>query len=379
MSEVISRLADATPAWLSTILREAGYISQGSVVSAEQRVSDAFNSSTAHLRLVYSEEATATPPQDLVLKLQKNHDGENEVQFYRLVAQLGANLPMLAPCFALDYDAQSGNSYLLLEDLSPTHVEPVTRQQLLEGQGVPRADQLDGIADAIAGFHAYWWEHPDLGKYEATAIRPWWRDKETYQQHVERRTREWNSFKQSAASEVSPQIRATYEYVLGRMPALWEEYLEERITQRRQLTLTQGDCYLSNLLCPREVAGEAEEPKGQTYILDLEAVSANFPTYDLAYLMPTFWSPEQRKVHRPEELFLIRYLQRLRKFGVENYNWAMLWRDYQMMVVFMLFDPIWDQTAGASRAYWYPKLHCLVRNFWDMGCGLTLRKLAEKK
>ncbi|GHO46396.1 hypothetical protein [Ktedonospora formicarum] len=378
MSSVISRLEEATPEWLTQTLRENGYLPHGSVVTIEQIPTDAFNSLTAHLRPCYSEDADGAAPRLLILKLQQKQNGRHEAGFYHLVTTQHQNMNMLVHCYAQDYNTQSGNSYLLLEDLSLTHVEPTTRQQLLAGHGLPRADHMDGIADALAGFHAHWWEHAELGQNHITAVRPWYSDKEAYEQHIERCHREWDSFKRTTGDEISSQIRSTYEYVLKRLPSLWKQYLEERIVPRKQITLTQGDCYLTQFLCPREVAGEAQEPKGPSYIYDMEAVSANIPAYDIAYLLATFWTPEQRKESRREEQFLHRYLQRLYKFGVDFYTWPQLWRDYQMMVTFMLFDPIWDQTNGSSRSYWYPKLHCLVRNFWDMGCGLVLRKMAEK-
>lgn len=378
MREIISRLEDATPDWLTHVLHDTGHLPHGTVLTVHQHLTDAFNSQTAHLRVRYSEDVDDEAPRHLILKLQHKHDGEQEVGFYRLIGEHHHTLKMLARCYAQGYDAESGDSFLLLEDLSSTHVAPVTRQQLIDGVGIPRADHLDGIADALAAFHAHWWEHADLGQNAITAIRPWYSDKEAYQQHIERRRREWDSFKRTAGHELTSQVRSTFEYVLKRMPSLWDEYLEERIVPRKQLTLTQGDCYLSQFLCPREVAGEAQEPKGPTYICDFEAVSTNIPAYDIVYLLATFWTPEQRRESRREDQFLHRYLQRLYKFGVDFYTWPQLWRDYQMMATFMLFDPIWDQTAGASHSYWYPKLQCLVRNFWDMGCGLLLRKMAEK-
>ena len=34
----------------------------------------------------------------------------------------------------------------------------------------------------------------------------------------------------------------------------------------------------------------------------------------------------------------------------------------------MIFDPVWDQTSGASEAYWLPKLRCLTGAFKDLDC-----------
>jgi hypothetical protein len=34
----------------------------------------------------------------------------------------------------------------------------------------------------------------------------------------------------------------------------------------------------------------------------------------------------------------------------------------------MIFDPVWDQTGGASEEYWLPKLRCLTGAFNDLDC-----------
>ena len=48
----------------------------------------------------------------------------------------------------------------LLEDLSDTHAPIATRERLLALDGVPDDAQLDRVVDALAGFHAGWWQHP---------------------------------------------------------------------------------------------------------------------------------------------------------------------------------------------------------------------------
>ena len=56
----------------------------------------------------------------------------------------------------------------------------------------------------------------------------------------------------------------------------------------------------------------------------------------------------------------------------DDYPWEALWVDYQLMVTLMIFDPIWDQTSGASHTYWWPKLHCLTDAYMDLNCAALL-------
>jgi hypothetical protein len=99
--------------------------------------------------------------------------------------------------------------------------------------------------------------------------------------------------------------------------------------------------------------------------LDFGDASANLPTYDLVYLLATFWNPTQRAL--AEEQLLRRYLAGLIGAGI-NYSWQQLCNDYRLMLAYMLFDPIWNAVAGADQAYWWPKLQCLAATNDEWQC-----------
>jgi hypothetical protein len=127
--------------------------------------------------------------------------------------------------------------------------------------------------------------------------------------------------------------------------------------------MSNGDCYLSQFLCPKESAA------GQTYLIDFQDVSANIGAYDLVYMFATFWTPAQRREGRREDRLLRRYYAELCANGVQGYSWDDLLTDYRLMLAFIIFDPIWNQTSGSPRSYWWPKLKCLVGAFRDLGCA----------
>jgi hypothetical protein len=85
-------------------------------------------------------------------------------------------------------------------------------------------------------------------------------------------------------------------------------------------------------------------------------------------MFATFWTSEQRKQHGREENLLRRYHAALQAGGISGYSRHDLLRDYRLCVLYMIFDPVWDQTSGASTAYWLPKLHCLTSAFQDLDC-----------
>jgi thiamine kinase-like enzyme len=287
--------------------------------------------------------------------------GREEVAFYQFVQDKRVDLPMLVPCYDAAYSDESGMSHLLLADLSATHITPVTRAQLLAEETMPSWEHLEQMVDAIAGFHAYWWEHPQLGKGLA-GIRTQLDGVDAYRQYTERRKREWSIFTEQAGHLITEEERALYGKVLSHFADLWDLYLAERFGTMRAVTLSQGDCYFIQFLCPTTPGQD------NAYLIDFDSVSANLPAYDLVYMFATFWTPEQRREMGREENLLRRYHNALLAHGVAGYSWHDLMMDYRLCVLYMAFDPVWDQTSGASQAYWLPKLRCLTGAFKDLDC-----------
>jgi aminoglycoside phosphotransferase (APT) family kinase protein len=274
-------------------------------------------------------------------------DGELEVAFYERAAP---RLPAgLAPrCLAAAFDAESGNSHVLLIDLSQSHTAVRTRSQLLHGAGVPARRVIDALMAALARFHSTFWEDPAIGE-TPFGIRPWFSDAAAFANHVRRREHEWALATSVAVDELGGVIGAGYERDLARLPDLWTELLESRITARRHLTLAHGDCYLSNWLQTTDGLDVS--------LIDFDSVSACPPTFDLVFLMATFWTRAQRVAHEGDALAA--YHSALASTGVA-YSWSDLIADYRTMLLLMRFDVIFDIANGSPATYWRPKLACLT-------------------
>ena len=72
-----------------------------------------------------------------------------------------------------------------------------------------------------------------------------------------------------------------------------------------------------------------------------------------------------------EEPVLRRYQRELNRHGIP-YSWEMLCEDYRLSLSYMLFDTVWNATAGSSPDYWKPKLQCLVAAYQDWQCAENL-------
>lgn len=339
---------EITKGWLENILK-------CQLAFVEVRENPAFNSSIVHLQLTYIGETAL--PHNVLVKLNARHDGQNEVQFYRFAKN---SYPAVLPqVLEMEYDPQSGSSFVLLEDISNTHIPPISREQLKSLNGVPSEGQLESIVDSIAQFHAAFWEHPQFGSIpDTTEMRWWYRDETSHQKHLERRRNEWATFLERYKSEVPMEWITIGETALGKLPRLFESRIKPRLDSRQSLTMSQGDCYLTQFLVPRNGTGTA-------FLVDFQDACVNFPTYDLVYMFATFWTRDQR-LHYEENL-LRKYQEKLAMHGI-HYKWEQLCDDYRLCLSYMLFDAVWNATSGSSREYWMPKLTCLIEAYQGWGC-----------
>jgi hypothetical protein len=117
----IQSAKEVTKEWLGEVL--GTQISKVSV-----RENTAFNSSVAHVEVTYVSNLNNLP-EHILVKVNKENDGQNEIQFYQLAENI--NLAMIPRRLGMGYDPQSGSSYLLLEDVSDSHRSPVTPEQLI--------------------------------------------------------------------------------------------------------------------------------------------------------------------------------------------------------------------------------------------------------
>jgi hypothetical protein len=272
---------------------------------------------------------------------------------------------MLAPCYNAAFSAESGQSHCLFKDLSDGHGQ-FNRKQLISLENVPPEWCNQQVIKALAEFHAHWWEHQRLGS-EAVVTQPrwWYKDKAHYERHIERRSRELDQFLQNCADEIPASWLELYTKALANLPALWERYLEPRLTTFKNLTISNGDFYYTQWLY-------SLEPQGQAILIDFQDATANFGTFDLVFLLAAFWTREQRQAQHREEALLKLYHNTLVQKGVQNYSWEALQEDYRLMLAILIFVVVWDQTAGSGKNYWLPKMTCLLAAYEDWNCAALL-------
>lgn len=344
--------SDAMVSMLEAALREAGVLPRGTIAEIAVRRNPTFSSAIYHLALRYRHDAPVEAPRALLLKRNHDHAGAREVALYRLAqGEEGSPLPLL-PCYEASYDPDTGASRLLLADLSASHAPAATTAQLMAGEVLPQRHTLRRLLRALARFHAHWWNDPRLGSDDAPfELHPWFGTAAQFDATVLRWRREWRQFRRSAGAGLPADWIARYEKALDRLPQLWERALARRVEERRCLTLAHGSAYFSRFLIPR--AG-----RGRTYLVDLEGVRANFAAFDLATLLPTFWTPAQQQLTTAYALH--HYHRALLAHGVRDYTFQQLQDDYRLMRYLLRFEPVGDALSGASGSYWRVKMANLL-------------------
>lgn len=363
MNNVLLHSDQATPAWLTGILRQQGFLPNGEVLAIQTQPNAAFNSHSTHLQANYSTDAPSGIPDRFLLKCNLQQPwaipaGVREATFYQTIANWPDHPAMIAPCYDAAIDPGTGNSHILLQDLSATHVAPVIPNLYFDN--LLAEEYLDQVIDTLVRLHAFWWQHSQLGS-GITQLASWCKDETSIRHQQQQWQTAWHDLCEKDGEWFPAQLTTLFETVLTHQFALWERYTKPRFTTLSQLTLTHGDTYLSNFLCPR--SGQA----GITYLIDWQGPEVHRSAMDLVNLLATLWTPPYRAER--EVRALKRYHQGLIAQGVAGYTWQDLVVDYRCALVDWLFQPLQDRLDGASKDYWYSKIQCLAAAFEDWHCA----------
>ena len=357
----IAQLEPSSPDFSSALEEALGI---GSIETVQCVRDDAFNSEVHFLTVNYGSRINA--PKKLILKRNKEHDGALEYQFYSFRKEVPSLLEMVPTCYYADYDKETGISSLLLQDVSDTHRKAAERSLNIGGKAHIEVAAWESILKALAEFHAYWWESPMIGAtYSMFPMRHWYCDEPSYGRHLERRRNEYSIFRIQVGDSCSDAEIGILEETLNLLPSLWRHYMAERISDRQNITLSQGDCYIGQFLVPKDPDHVLAK------IVDFQEVSANLPAFDLGYLL-SFFPPEN---HADAIDSLKRYHAVLKSSGIDTYSFNDLVDDYRLMLCFLIYVPVWDQSYGASESYWRPKFRNVMRDFKSFECMDFLKSI----
>ena len=361
MHQLITAVNQATPTWLTEVLRESGHLPQGQVVAVQPQPGPKAVSLIIPLQVRYSADAPSSVPSRFILKISRpllDSESPKEIEFYWSIANIVTNLPIIR-CYQAAYSPDRGQFHLLLEDLSETHFTHPPSQL------PPLKAHSEQIVDALARLHAFWWDDARLGKQigklpvdasahsdVATELGQW-------------AEKTLPAFADFLGDRLSEERRKIVESAIRLVPPR----LSARFAAGKGLTLIHGDVHIGNFLYPHNVNHDTVR------ILDWKSWSIDIGADDLAHMMAIFWFPE-RRLSLEQEL-LKRYYLRLVEYGVTDYDWPACWYDYRLSVARYLFYPMWQWSNGAPADIWWNHFERVMLAFQDLGCTQLLENESQ--
>jgi thiamine kinase-like enzyme len=339
-----------TTEWLTDVLRRSGDLSVGRVESFQVEAQNTLLSSVGRIRPVYSSMRGAEP-RSLFFKTLRDDVGgallrgnRREAEFYTSVAPRTPS-DLLPRCYDATFLDDGPVFHLLFEDLSETHAV-VSAWPL-----PPTLEQCERIIQTYARFHAFWWDHRELGTSVGRFVSP-----EELKSFLEDYGRRFALFADTLGDRLSPERRRRYERAIEA-----GDRLLERRRSNRHLTVVQGDAHVWNLLYPLDGTSDSVR------LIDWDSWQVDVATDDLAYMMAVHWYPERRELL--ERQYLELYHATLVEACVAGYGFEALWEDYRLSVVWQLAVPVWQCTMKLGAWIWWSHLERVMLAFEDLGCA----------
>mgnify|MGYP003694226113 CR=1 FL=1 len=347
-TESLPRAASAEH--LTDALRRSGTLGDGRVCNVVVESARAtVLSRILRLSLTY-EAAAAGAPSSIILKTGHPeraggawYAGRQEVAFYDQVAS-AMPAGLVPRCFEAFYDVDTRDGYLLLEDLTDSHVI-ATAWPL-----PPTMEQCERILQARARFHAAWWDDPRLGASVGT-----WTDVDATDRYLKTFAERFARFTDRMGDRLTRERRDLFERLLDAAPRLLARY-----HSHRNVTIVHGDAHVWNSFLPREGGGD------DVRLFDWDLWRIDCASDDLAYMMAMHWYPDlRRRIERP---LLDRYHAALVAHGVRGYDRRALDDDYRLSVLWQITTPVWQATNDIPPVIWWNNLERILLAVDDLGC-----------
>lgn len=339
--------AEITAAWLTAALRAGGHLDSATVDAVAVERWRAKPLATL-FRLTTTYSGGAELPRAFILKLGRGDRVSalatqrrwKEHQFYTQVAAAMPN-PPVPGMFAASFDPETGNSLLLLADLTATHTAPLSPLP-------PSREQLAGAVDCLAAIHAPWWNHPDFTGATTERDETWIAQRTaTTARRLHRFLAAFGAHLPAPSREALATVAAAWPVILCRSAA-------------HPLTVVHGDAHPWNFLSPLA-------PADHTLLLDWEGWSIEPGLHDLASLLALHLPVDDRRAS--EAPLLARYANGLRARGIQEDRLGSWYDDYRLAVARRVLTPVGLWSRGSRARVWWSVLEHVTAAFYDLHCA----------
>lgn len=351
---VIINLDQVTTEWLTAALVHSGALVRGAVEAFAMETRQRQLSANARLTLRYAPGSQGDRPQRLFLKLvnldqEDEFFGPSEVNYYARDYVGLVDAPIVR-CYNAAFSAEQQRYHILMDDLSATHVEAVTK--------TPTLDYGLALAEGLARLHAHWWGAERL----AAAGEPI-----PSAQQIMRFVDIARPGVEHVLARCRDQLAEGWPQAISDLFTWHPPVMIERTQQSNGFTLIHGDVNAGNIFVPME----GDRP---VFIVDRQPFDWSLTTwlgvYDLAYAIILHWAVEIRRHY--EQPILQHYHAQLVANGVRDYSWEQLWHDYRLCAVISVYVAIEWSRGGVDEKtlpIWLPMLQKAMTAFDDLDCG----------
>lgn len=305
---------ELTPNNLTTILQQAGYLSNAHIHDLDVQNASETSGIIGHTARIQLEYAGVTDlPSSLIAKFPTSHLTRHkyfrslgmyarEVKFYQqLAGSITLNLPH---CYIALHDDTTQHTVLLLEDINPAEAG-----DRVKGCTVDIAEQA---LRTIAKLHITWWVHPKLKQlnwvqsYNQVAFETQFR-------------KSWTDFQISFQDTISDDLMDLGTFLshnLDKLSSLWQP----------PLTLIHRDYNLDNLLFKQE-----HDAPDSIYVIDWQLVRQGRAVFDIATFLCWNMLPDVRRAYEDHLLHL--YYDLLLNAGIRDYLFDDYLADYRRAIL----------------------------------------------
>lgn len=334
--------------WLTGALKESGMIDKQTEVTGidASPISGGMMSNAFLVNLTYSS-GESGGPKSLVAKVPSdNADSrkagkemqayEREVNFYK---HLSPKLKMRVPtCYYADYDAETADFVLLIEDLNPA-------QTCLPKNCTYEMAELS--IRELARLHADSWGDENLEAFDW--LQTQWNADAFYKRN-EWVKNGWEVLKKAAD---------------GRVPDYFEELGDEYIRKMNN-TLPDMDRYKCLIHCDYRMGNIMYRGLEESIAFDWQTVHLGRPGFDTFFFIANTFSPEKRKEY--ETGLLNAYYNELLENGVSGFSWEECQEDYRFGSLYSIrMLMITAHGIGATNLpeSYRKQLFYIIPRFWD--------------
>lgn len=308
-----------TPDWLSAALGETVASVEVTRIGQDQGFMGGclFRLAT-HDRSVVAKLSPVDP--DMRMRFAKSNG--REVTFYQTLA---GGLPV-PHCYYGNFDADTGASVLVLEDLGAARAVPY-----LDGLW---QEDVDAVLSTFAEIHASWWQAPALANLSGADTLSEFSLPDAWALYPE------------ALAKLLPDVKLPERFMaLGEAAARNVNEVYQQLQETGPLTALHRDPQLDNILFDAD---------NRAILLDWQLLGKGRGVWDVAYFLISSVPPALRRSN--ERAWVAAYHADLLARGIQGYDLETCWRDYLRSVMAKLFVTVWatvylDNNSAHKRAY----------------------------